>query len=370
MTEHFKVDPTLERADDERSTGGGETRSSNKAHKSEAKFRTHGWSLDAVRGWIATSREGESDEDYAQLGVLDARGRGGIVEVDPERAKGELNVVDGRVQVAVARGVMVPGDAVEYEQVTTSFSAPAPFVARVSDPTAHGMPLGPGIGSADVFIAGLPAFRAVVDFCVCAAATPMPHVGGVAAVGDPTVLVNNFPILRAGDVIVEPCGGPNPVVMGCPTVMAGAVAPPVDIVELVPHERDDTLEIGDFIELRLSGPVTAELGYAETNAKIGAKADLAERNAEGRVKAEAMAGFGRVSGSGELVVHLPFVDRVFRLAGTGSAVLGCYGGEVDVGLVDEGGKLTPRLSGSVPRPKAVCTDSNIDFSFPHDSTED
>ncbi|MBC8073674.1 MAG: PAAR domain-containing protein [Deltaproteobacteria bacterium] len=266
---------------------------------------------------------------------------------------------------------MVPGDAVEYEQVATQFSAPAPYVARVSDPTAHGMPLGPGIGSTDVLIAGLPAFRALVDFCVCAAATPIPHVGGVAPVGDPTVMINGFPIVRAGDVIVEPCGGPNPVLMGCTSVMAGAAPPPVDIVKLVPHERDDTIEIGDFIELRLSGPVTGELGYAEVGAKLGAKANLESHDAQGRMKGEALLGLGRVSGSGELVVHLPFVDKIFRVNGTGSAVLGCASGEVDVGVVEEGGKMKPKLSVVPPVAKPFCTDNNFDVGFEdEDPSED
>ena len=92
--------------------------------------------------------------------------------------------------------------------------------ARTGDPTSHGTPLGPGPGSVNVLIGGMPAWRATMDFHTCPLMTPNPHGGGVIALGSTTVLINNFPAVRLGDMIME-AGGPNSIVMGCPTVLIG-----------------------------------------------------------------------------------------------------------------------------------------------------
>lgn len=87
--------------------------------------------------------------------------------------------------------------------------------------TSHGTPLGPGPGSVNVLIGGIPAWRAAVDTHVCPLVTGVvPHVGGVVALGSATVLINNLPAARQGDQIVEG-GPPNFIVMGCPTVLIG-----------------------------------------------------------------------------------------------------------------------------------------------------
>ena len=96
-----------------------------------------------------------------------------------------------------------------------------PLAARVGDLTSHGTPLGPGPGSFNVLIGGMPAWRAVVDFHACPLVTGVvPHVGGVVAVGSFTVFINNLPAARQGDLIVEG-GPPNAIVIGCPTVLIG-----------------------------------------------------------------------------------------------------------------------------------------------------
>ena len=96
-----------------------------------------------------------------------------------------------------------------------------PPAARVGDATAHGTPLGPGPGSADVLIGGMPAWRAVTDMHNCPMVTgTVPHVGGVVAMGSTTVLINNSPAVRQGDMIVE-SGPPNSITMGCTTVLIG-----------------------------------------------------------------------------------------------------------------------------------------------------
>lgn len=99
-----------------------------------------------------------------------------------------------------------------------------PPAARVGDMTSHGTPLVPGPGSPNVLLGGMPAWRATADFHTCPqvipAPVPVPHVGGIVAVGSTTVLINNLPAARQGDMIVE-SGPPNSIVMGCPTVLIG-----------------------------------------------------------------------------------------------------------------------------------------------------
>ena len=46
------------------------------------------------------------------------------------------------------------------------------------------------------------------------------HVGGTVAAGSLTVLINNQPAARMGDMVVE-AGGPNSIAVGEATVMIG-----------------------------------------------------------------------------------------------------------------------------------------------------
>lgn len=96
-----------------------------------------------------------------------------------------------------------------------------PMAARMGDLTSHGTPLAPGPGSVNVLIGGQPAWRAITDTHTCPLVTVLvPHVGGVVAMGSTTVLINNLPAVRQGDLIVE-AGPPNAIALGCPTVIIG-----------------------------------------------------------------------------------------------------------------------------------------------------
>ena len=96
-----------------------------------------------------------------------------------------------------------------------------PPAARMGDVTSHGTPLSPGPGSVDVLIGGKPAWRATADFHACPLVTGVvPHVGGVVMMGSMTVLINNMPAARQGDMIVE-SGPPNSIALGEMTVMIG-----------------------------------------------------------------------------------------------------------------------------------------------------
>ena len=82
-----------------------------------------------------------------------------------------------------------------------------PFAARLGDMTSHGTPLtppSPGVGSPNVWIGGMPAWRALVDPHVCPLVTALvPHVGGVVAKGSLTVFINGFPAARQGDGLLR-----------------------------------------------------------------------------------------------------------------------------------------------------------------------
>ncbi len=94
--------------------------------------------------------------------------------------------------------------------------------ARLGDLTSHGSPLAPGIGSTDVLIGGMPAWRALIDFHACPIVKGLvPDVGGVVMVGSPTVMIDFMMACRVMDMVVEIPGGPNPIVMGCFTVLIG-----------------------------------------------------------------------------------------------------------------------------------------------------
>ncbi|MCP4368021.1 MAG: hypothetical protein GY797_07910 [Deltaproteobacteria bacterium] len=96
-----------------------------------------------------------------------------------------------------------------------------PPAARLGDQTSHGTPLSPGPGSATVLIGGMPAWRATADFHACPLFDGLkPHVGGVVSMGSTTVLINNLPAARQGDIVTE-AGPPNSIAMGCATVMIG-----------------------------------------------------------------------------------------------------------------------------------------------------
>jgi uncharacterized Zn-binding protein involved in type VI secretion len=101
-----------------------------------------------------------------------------------------------------------------------------PAAATVGDMTSHGTPLSPGPGSVNVLICGRPAWRAgPADFHMCPLSDPttppIPHVGGFVVAGSMTVLINNLPAVRQGDVIVEQGGPPNSIVSGSTTVSIG-----------------------------------------------------------------------------------------------------------------------------------------------------
>ena len=152
--------------------------------------------------------------------------------------------------------------------------------ARAGDPVTHIAPpvLGPGPGSSNVLIGGLPAWRALpmgaaaalpppttepppepelaegeeppteeeekeaaaeqqkeaaammvslgggADMHACTQPSPIPFCidgPGFVIKGSSTVMINGLPAARQGDIVQEVLGPPNPIKMGCPTVLIG-----------------------------------------------------------------------------------------------------------------------------------------------------
>ena len=114
-----------------------------------------------------------------------------------------------------------------------------PPAARVTDLTGHGSPLVPGIGSINVMIGDLPAWRTLMDFHMCPIVKGVvPDVGGMVMMGSPTVLINDMMACRVGDMVVEIPGGPNPIAMGCMTVMIGVAGMGGPAVSRCRHSGD------------------------------------------------------------------------------------------------------------------------------------
>ena len=103
--------------------------------------------------------------------------------------------------------------------------------ARVLDMTSHGSPLMPGIGSINVIIGDMPAWRTLMDFHMCPIVKGVvPDVGGMVMMGSPTVLINDMMSCRMTDMVVEIPGGPNPILLGCMTVLIGVAGMPGVVV--------------------------------------------------------------------------------------------------------------------------------------------
>lgn len=98
-----------------------------------------------------------------------------------------------------------------------------PSAARIGDKTVHGSPLSPGPGSHNVFINGIPAWRAQGDVHVCPVPEgPKVHGPGVVMNGSSKVFINQLAAVRQGDTIIE--GGasaPNVIADGCAKVQIG-----------------------------------------------------------------------------------------------------------------------------------------------------
>jgi uncharacterized Zn-binding protein involved in type VI secretion len=66
------------------------------------------------------------------------------------------------------------------------------------------------------------AMACLSDMHVCPVPVPIPpHGPGFVTKGSATVSINNLAAARQGDQVLEACGGPDPIAMGCVTVLIG-----------------------------------------------------------------------------------------------------------------------------------------------------
>lgn len=350
---------------------GAGVRAQDKPHKQETKLRTRGFDLDPVvpsgQGEVATTREGADDTRFWSTLWVRVQQRGGRIEVDLERGAVELNLLETTVQGSAVHGEFELDQGVEWERGAATLPAIAPMVARVGDVTAHGSVLGPGLGSANVRAGKQPVFRAFVDQHLCPVAVPAPHGVGVIGTGAPTVRVNGFPIARAGDLVMEFTGGPNPIVLGCPTVLAGVPAPPPRMAVSVPVVRDGEF---DIIDVSPIGPVTVDGLYGEAGGKAGLEGRVDDGSVAGRIKAELQGQALRIAGGARTRVRLPFGDRMLEFTWRGALGVGCIGGEAKAIASFEGGKGSAAAAPPVLVPRPTCSDAEASWALVDDPFED
>jgi uncharacterized Zn-binding protein involved in type VI secretion len=70
--------------------------------------------------------------------------------------------------------------------------------------------------------AAMSAIAGMTDIHICPQPSgPIPHGPGVVTKGSKTVFINGLPACREGDKIFEAAGGPDPIKLGCQTVLIG-----------------------------------------------------------------------------------------------------------------------------------------------------
>lgn len=281
---------------------------------------------------VHTSKEGSDDETFHTFleGQLSAEVLSGAYDLDEKKAK--LTVVK-----AVAKGTVAHAQVdlagwisellfgEEPKPQPPPATPPAPMAARLGDVTVHGSPLVPGPGSPNVLIGGKPAWRAGSDMHLCPF-PGAPHGSGPTLAGAVTVLINGSPAARAGDYVLEPTGGPDVILKGCPTVLIGPTAPPPPPPAPVEKKPED-LPWVKFESIAKGDLVT---GSAE--ASVGAELDLGKM--EGKAEAQ-LGGLAAVL-KGELPlklrIRIPYTTAYLGLGVTVEGTLLSAGAEAGAGV--------------------------------------
>lgn len=104
------------------------------------------------------------------------------------------------------------------------------------------------------------AMASLSDMHVCPLPVPIPpHGPGFVTRGSNTVKIGNLPAARMGDQVYEACGGPDPIIMGCPTVMvgdsgSGGAGGAGGGGGFVPTSPSLLQQLGDFLHNLFAGP--------------------------------------------------------------------------------------------------------------------
>ncbi len=267
---------------------------------------------------IYSSKEGEDDENFVVLGKGKLDGDVLTLHPDLDDKSIELRAFEVTsqttpVDIHVHRESSPDEPVVNKEWKEFEVGPFAPVVATVGSNVFHGGVLGPGIGSPNVYAENKPVWRLIRDTHVCGAATPQPHgVGLTATLGAPSgVFVNGFPIARAGDVVVEAGGGPNPITSGAFSIQAGPPAPSVWSVHpsaFVTVERDGVLtRIGKwFIDSDVEASARVQVLPSTESLSAGLEGDLEN---------SAIGANARLDTDGEMLHYDVNIDMKFEFFG-------------------------------------------------------
>lgn len=301
---------------------------------------------------VDTRAPGEQSETFAQVmrvavGDVEAlsvtvNAEEGKVKVVGVKHKTEASLVHAEINlVKTIMSMFVSETKKPPLEPPPSPPPPAPTAARVGDLTVHGSPLLPGIGSANVMIGGMPAWRAIADVHVCPFPSTPPHGIGTVMQGAMTVLINGMPAVRAGDLLVEPAGGVNMVAMGYPTVMIGPPAAPAP-PSVPPPEAPAELPWVKF-ESIAKGDVYA----AEAEVQLYAEADLAQRKAVVEGQAGGMVAMLKGEIPLKIRIRIPNTEYYVGLGVTVEGSLLSAGAEAGGGIkINDGAKLVDLTGGA------------------------
>jgi uncharacterized Zn-binding protein involved in type VI secretion len=254
------------------------------------------------KGYVGPSDKGETAGKYgsgkASVGSFYGKAEAssklsynvskGEVNLTPVNVKGQFSIDHADAEGKFKLGSWISSFFSSAEELGAGTGTL--MAARVGDLTSHGSGLLPGIGSTNVFIGYKPAWRTVMDFHACPVVKgTVPDVGGVVAMGSPTVFINYAMACRVGDIVVEAPGGPNAIAVGCPTVFIGPAGPS----SAAPPEKEGlTIQAKGSGDLLTAG-AEANAGFVANKEKVVAQ-----------VKASAIAAVAKGSIEGGITIPL------------------------------------------------------------------
>lgn len=287
------------------------------------------------KGALWRSDEGKNDKAYAEFLRGEAKVELLKASYDLDKKAAKLTVVSVEAEGSVLHGQVDLVDRIKHlilggDPPPAPSSPTVPMAARVADLTMHLGPLAPGPGSSNVFIGGMPAWRAGLDFHVCPAPGAVPHGAGPALPGEATVIINGMPAARATDFVVEPTGGPDMIAIGCPTVLIGKPTPPASWMPKA-EDKSDPWVIFESV-------AKGDIGKGKAGAELGAEADLSKMKG----KAEASVEGELAALKGELPlkvrVRIPFTSYYVGLGVKVEGAVLTIGGSAHAGVKINDGK--------------------------------
>ena len=290
------------------------------------------------RVW-STKEKGSEEKTY--LTVLEGKASAELLSgsVDLGEKKGKLTVLKVKAEGVIVHGQVDLVDKVkqllfgkEPKPAPPPAAPTAPMAARLGDLTMHGFPLVGGPASPNVFIGGLPAWRARLDVHACPR-----HGCGLTIPGEPTVLINGAPAARASDFVVEINGGPDVIATGCTTVLIGNLT-------LAPKDAQDEKKEDPWVILE--SVASGDVGKASAEVEVYGEADLKAMKGKMDAKAGAMAYAVKGELPLKIRIKIPFTPYY---VGLGVAVEGSVsaGAEAHAGVkVNDGKKFFDLTAGA------------------------